>query len=108
MIINKYELYKQYKQIKTTCLINGIPVIDILPIPSEYDFTDKEMEQIRKKIDPEEYKQLKKEYVKQRKIEIQILNGKHKTYKNMLDYKEAQIMNFIKQFPQFQSIIQRD
>ena len=100
MKINTQKLYDNYKDIEKECIEKGeiIPyLINPIFIPKEYKLTLEEMYNIK------EYKIThRKNYIRHRKIENEIIQKKNKKYATLTDYWIDQLKTFLKNHPHFE------
>lgn len=100
MKINTQKLYDNYKDIEKECIEKGeiIPyLINPIFIPKEYKLTLEEMYNIK-----EDKITHRKNYIKHRKIENEIIQKKNKKYATLTDYWIGQLKTFLKNHPHFE------
>ena len=103
MKINTQRLYDNYKDIEKECIEKGeiIPyLISPTHIPKEYKLNLKELEDIK-----EDKATHRKNYIKHRTIENEIIQKKNKKYKTLTDYWIAQLESFLEHYPHFKENI---
>ena len=100
MKINTQKLYDNYKDIEKECIEKGeiIPyLINPIFIPKEYKLTLEEMYNIK-----EDKITHRKNYIRHRKIENEIIQKKNKKYATLTDYWIYQLKTFLKNHPHFE------
>ena len=100
MKINTQKLYDNYKDIEKECIEKGeiIPyLINPIFIPKEYKLTLEEMYNIK-----EDKITHRKNYIRHRKIENEIIQKKNKKYATLTDYWIDQLKTFLKNHPPFE------
>lgn len=108
MLIDIEEFYKNYKEILLTCNENKIILPYILSkfiIPKEYDFTIEEHNSLMKRYEgnSEEIIPL---YVSRREKELELFEKyPNNPMKKIYEYYESELLDFLKDFPKFRSIL---
>ena len=100
MKINTQKLYDNNKDIKKECIEQGaiIPYLsNPIFIPKEYKLTLEEMYNIK-----EDKITHRKNYIRHRKIENEIIQKKNKKYATLTDYWIDQLKTFLKNHPHFE------
>ena len=99
--INNTLLNRQFKEIQRQCLTDGVIIPDIFStVPTIYHLTENE-----KRMIITDNTKLQEGYKQRRKEEIQILNNEHEEYKTIKELQEAELLIFLKQYPQYKNII---
>ena len=98
---NQETLKEQYSNIQKTCIIEGIPVPTLIvanDIPLEYRLNPRKIGNI---IQNTERNNLEDKM----SIEYEIIRGESKNYSTLYEYWEDELGQFLKNHPQYNSII---
>lgn len=108
MIFNNELLYKDYKKITKTCILDGHPIPVLIrdyEIPTEYKYTVKEKQKYYNQLSTETQKKLGDRIRTRRETELSILRKENKEYENVFEYYEKELYSFIDEYSQFKKII---
>ena len=109
MMFNVTELFKEYKNIVKTCILDGyaLPVLirDYNNVPVECTYNLAEKDKMYNSLSLDVKYKLGDMLKTRKQIEMSILIGENKDFKNVRMFYEVELNDFLKEYPQFSNIV---